>query len=106
MALIDISLFVLALLFIFMVRVAVLHAAAKFLLPPSRDVRLTQAIHLAGIGILLSIIPIPLIGPILFVAYAAKIYDEDRLFALAIAGIAWVAGEVLRIGIDYIGGLI
>lgn len=106
MALVDISLFILALLFIFIVRVAVLHASAKFLLPPSRDVRITQAIHLAGIGILLSLIPIPLIGPILFIAYAAKIYDEDRLFALAIAGIAWVAGVILRVGIDFIGGMV
>jgi hypothetical protein len=59
------------------IRVAVLHTSAKFLLPPSKDVKLTQAIHLAGVGMILSLIPLPLIAPILFVAYAAKIYDEN-----------------------------
>lgn len=55
---------------------------------------------------ILSLIPLPLIAPILFVAYAAKIYDENRLFALAIAMIAWLAGAIMSFGIDYVGGMI
>lgn len=106
MALVDISIFVLTLLLIFAIRVAVIHASAKFLLPPSRDVKLFDAIHLAGVGIILAFIPIAFLEAILFIAYAAKIYDETRLFGLAIAGIAWVAGFIMRLGIEFVAGMV
>lgn len=106
MVLVDISLLILTLLIIFGIRAAVIHASAKFLLPPSRDVKITQALHLAGIGILLSLIPLPLIGGILFIGYAAKIYDEDKLFGLAIALLAWLTGVIMELGIDYLAGMI
>ncbi len=106
MALIDISILILTLFVVFAIRVAVIHASAKWLLPPSRDVRLTQALKLAGIGILLGLIPFPIIGAILFIGYAARIYNDDRLFGLAIALIAWLAGAIMRYGIEYIGGML
>ncbi len=106
MNLVDVSLLVLTLFVIFAIRVAVIHAAAKFMLPPSRDVKLTQALKLAGLGILLGLIPFPVIGGILFIGYAAQIYDDDRLFGLAIALVAWLAGTIIRFSIEYLGNML
>ena len=103
---VDISLIILGLFFIFAVRVAVIHASALYLLPPSRDVRLTQAIHLAGVGIVLSLLPIGFFAGILFIGYASRIYNDDRLFGLAIASIAWTAGFIMRMGIEYLGNML
>lgn len=105
-ALVDFSIIILTLLTIFAIRVAVIHASAKFLLPPSRDISLFDAIHLAGIGVILAILPIAFLEAILFIAYAARIYDESRLFGLAIASIAWVAGFVMKIAIEALGTMV
>lgn len=62
-----------------------------------------KAAHLAFIAIfldLLSIIPLGgLLAAILFIAYAAKIYETNRLAGMAIAMLAGTIGFVIFTGI-------
>ncbi|MFB6204687.1 MAG: hypothetical protein ABEJ75_03505 [Candidatus Nanohaloarchaea archaeon] len=98
MTLVDLSIWFLVLVLVFLLRSGIIHASAKFLLPD--DPGPLKAFHLAGIGMLLDIVAtfIPFGGPIsiaLFIAYASKIYETDRLAGMSIAALAGIAGFVI-----------